>query len=110
MGKSLWTFDHHTHIVLVEHPIPDIVPPFAAIIISTLLGKLSFRFCSVALETGFGAHSSTLVRSGTDYRWEPLVFFHTNLGNAVTVTAMLEPELEPLAYMLLWWPSSCWGK
>lgn len=54
-------------LVLWLHPIPDVVPPpFAVIINSTLLGRLSIKFWSMAV--GIGVHSATrtVMRSSID--------------------------------------------
>lgn len=53
MAERLWTLNESKAYVLVELPIPEMVPFFMTF---TLLGGISTRFWSVALGTGLSSN------------------------------------------------------
>ena len=53
----------HSHSINME-----LVPPFAAITVSTLLGRLTTRCWNIAAGTCFHSATRALARSGTDGR------------------------------------------
>ena len=66
MTKSMWTPACRTSHSRIMGINMDLVPPFADITASTLLGSLSTRCWNIAAGSCFNSATRALVRSGTD--------------------------------------------
>ena len=69
MTKSMWTPVLRTSQSKIMAINMELVPSFAGILASTLLGRLSSRCWNIALGTFFHSATRALVRSGTDVGW-----------------------------------------